>query len=402
MASNPFMIQPGGDFSQGLAGLGSALQSLGEKQREDEARVRAEERFQQVKEAGKAAIDSGDPNQMRQAVIEYPELKDALTMQFGFTNDVTKDIAVDTYTRALADPENAEEYLGLGIEAVRDAGGSPDTMLRDVVMLRRNPEEKENFLKKMELTYAGLATPEQYEAYEAMKKTKSEPSFKMGTGKMAGYVFDENTGTYSIDPVIKDELNQEALTLSKKDTSLTPKDIAGINDKVTALTKDTRMIYQAAKDLEALKENSSAASKLAAVFKYMKALDPTSVVRETEQGQVYAASGAAAQLAGKLNGLIGEGQLTDKGFQDLVNTSKVLADSAVNASKDEVDSYLGVLEDKIPPGDLKKMKDRVPSLFGKTSTSTEIPLVNSKGWTLKVDASGNRAYVGPNNEIEEL
>lgn len=34
--------------------------------------------------------------------------------------------------------------------------------------------------------------------------------------------------------------------------------------------------------------------------------------------------------------------------------------------------------------------------------TTNLPEVNSKGWELKVDANGNKAYVGPNNELEEV
>jgi hypothetical protein len=31
-----------------------------------------------------------------------------------------------------------------------------------------------------------------------------------------------------------------------------------------------------------------------------------------------------------------------------------------------------------------------------------LPAKNDKGWTLMTDANGNKAYVGPNNEIEEI
>lgn len=35
-------------------------------------------------------------------------------------------------------------------------------------------------------------------------------------------------------------------------------------------------------------------------------------------------------------------------------------------------------------------------------TAKSIPNTNSKGWILHVDAKGNKAYVGPNNEVEEV
>lgn len=36
------------------------------------------------------------------------------------------------------------------------------------------------------------------------------------------------------------------------------------------------------------------------------------------------------------------------------------------------------------------------------STAKQLPATNAKGWVLMTDANGNRAYVGPNNQIEEV
>jgi hypothetical protein len=98
-------------------------------------------------------------------------------------------------------------------------------------------------------------------------------------------------------------------------------------------------------------------------------------LRESEQGQVYAAQGAAAALAGKLNQLIGEGALTEQGFQDVVDTAKTLANSAVEASQGEVTSYLDVLTDKITVSDYNKLKARVPELIDISSSGAGTPTV---------------------------
>lgn len=45
--------------------------------------------------------------------------------------------------------------------------------------------------------------------------------------------------------------------------------------------------------------------------------------------------------------------------------------------------------------------DRISKAKGEV-TSDGIPKVNAKGWTLHQDAQGNKAYVGPNNEVEEV
>ena len=206
-------------------------------------------------------------------------------------------------------------------------------------------------------------------------KGDKAPELKQGTGSMSGYSFNPSTGEYSIDPKLKAQMDADKAKAQKQAGQLTPKDIAGVNDKVTALTKDVRGIVASAKSLDGLKTRGSAASKLAAVFKFMKTLDPTSVVRESEQGQVYAAQGAAAALAGKLNQLIGEGALTEQGFQDVVDTAKTLANSAVEASQGEVASYLDVLADKITVSDYNKLKARVPELIDISSSGAGTPTV---------------------------
>ena len=122
------------------------------------------------------------------------------------------------------------------------------------------------------------------------------------------------------------------------------KDVQGINKDITSLTKNTKEIVQAGKDLQALKARGTPAAQLAAVFKFMKALDPTSVVRESEQGMVYAAQGPAEALAGKINGLLGEGKLTEAAFSDVVDTSVDLANKTVSATSIELDNFLNTYD----------------------------------------------------------
>lgn len=43
----------------------------------------------------------------------------------------------------------------------------------------------------------------------------------------------------------------------------------------------------------------------------------------------------------------------------------------------------------------------VRSKLGASAVSRELPMVNSRGWSLMTDAQGNKAYVGPNGEVEE-
>lgn len=177
-----------------------------------------------------------------------------------------------------------------------------------------------------------------------------------------GLVFDPNTGTYSIDELAKnrfDELNAK----KQAGGSFSFKDRQGLNKDITSITKEAVKIKTAASELIGLKKRGTAASKLGAVFKFMKSLDPTSVVRETEQGQVYAAAGAGAQLAGMLNGILGQGKLTDKGFNDLVSTAKNIANSNLSSTQITVDNLLGTFEDTLTTKFKDLIKLRVPKPF---------------------------------------
>lgn len=203
------------------------------------------------------------------------------------------------------------------------------------------------------------------------EKTKG---FSQATGKgMQGYIFNNDTGEYSIDPNLKAQLDASAKAMAGKE-SLGAKDVAGINDKVTALTSGVRGIYAAANDLNALEKSSSPSAQLAAIFKFMKALDPTSVVREGEQQMARETGGPADYLVGMVNQIRGEGGLAPEVFQDMVNTSKALANSAINSSKKEVSLYLGPIEDNLTPKQAQKIKDRVPTSFemGAAKPSKEI------------------------------
>jgi len=222
-----------------------------------------------------------------------------------------------------------------------------------------NPEQQDQlFLKAYE------ASPEFVSKFMQTKKTQGEISSTKERGEGA-LVWDSKTSSYTIDPVARDYLEGKAKAKAQEGGKLGVKDIQGINKDVTALTKDVGGITKAASTLESLRDSSSPAAKLAAVFAFMKSIDPTSVVRESEQGQVYSAQGAAKQLTGKLNSLLGEGELSKEGFDDLVSTAYVMADSAIDSSAKEIDSYLGVYGDTLPEDIKSRIKSRVPKRFGK-------------------------------------
>lgn len=55
-------------------------------------------------------------------------------------------------------------------------------------------------------------------------------------------------------------------------------------------------------------------------------------------------------------------------------------------------------------GEVKNLQDQLRTLGrgAPRAGGGDLPAKNSKGWSLMTDAKGNKAYVGPNNEIEEV
>lgn len=160
--ANPFFVQPA-QYGPALQQAAGAVQQFGQQRQEGQRRQEAEAYKQEAKQAMAAAFQSGDPAAIRQAVIQYPEIAEAATQMFGFTNEQTEQVARETYRRALSETDSARRAAILegGIETVRQFGGRPSVMSRDLQMLRENPEA---FERSARAGYAALASDQEYEA----------------------------------------------------------------------------------------------------------------------------------------------------------------------------------------------------------------------------------------------
>lgn len=207
-------------------------------------------------------------------------------------------------------------------------------------------------------------------ARDMQQTQKTAPYQQVKTEGLEGYTFDPNTGTYAIDEGVKAALDAKAEAAKNKGVQLDAKGRQSIAKDVTGLTKNAVGISNSADSLRGLKKSSSSAAKLAAVFSFMKAMDPSSTVRESEQGQVYNAEGAAKGLANRINAMLGKGGLSDEGFQDLVNTADNLAQSAISSARNEVSAYLDSYEDTIPTSFRDTQLNRIPKLS--TSIGMEV------------------------------
>jgi len=196
-------------------------------------------------------------------------------------------------------------------------------------------------------------------------KPKEATKYQQGTGEMAGHVFNPDTGTFSINPEIRAKMD-----VAKENPDLEFKDIQGLNKDFTALTKDTKLIRNTAEDLSKLSKmvgadgNVSGPSSIAMVFKFMKALDPTSVVRESEFATAENSSGVPENMRNMYNKLMSGGKLGTKQVEEFVATAKGLANSAIDSSSTEIENYLNTFGNTVPVATRKSLLKRIPARFG--------------------------------------
>lgn len=177
-----------------------------------------------------------------------------------------------------------------------------------------------------------------------------------------GLVFDPNTGSFSLDPVAAQRFDQLA-TKAKGQGGLDFKDRQGLNKDVTSMIKSTVDVRNTANDLEKLGKINSGPASIALVFKFMKALDPTSVVREGEFALAEQSAGIPESVLNIYNKLVQGERLGDVQINQFIETAKSLSNSATESSRSEVTSLLDTFEDTIPESFKSKLIGRIPGSF---------------------------------------
>ena len=161
---NQFYIEPAGKISQGLSGLGSILNQVGEKR---QARELQEQQIQQLnmgKEFAIQAMRSGDPAKMREVAVNYPEymtqVMDAAEAQTGIDAQTNID-----FTRQMlsSPPEEVVQLYQDRIQGLRDRGRDSSDSERSMQEYVMNPEQK---ILESRMAYAGM-DPEGSELLES-------------------------------------------------------------------------------------------------------------------------------------------------------------------------------------------------------------------------------------------
>lgn len=376
---NPFSLQP-----TSLQGLGQIAQAYGQKRQREEQATTLAAKQQEAQDV----LESGDVAQMAQFMAANPEMAKGLESSFQFQSDETRRNMADSAFRILRG-EDPQEVIRDRAAFVSQSGGSPEQTL---AALDDTPEET---MQSAKIMLAQYGTPEQIKAVSDLTATK-KPKFAQGAGQMSGYAFDPETGGFTIDPAIKQDLEAKATAKAAEGTKLNAKDRQGINKDVTTLIKDSVGIYKTAKDLQKLGALGGGPASIALVFKFMKALDPQSVVRESEFRTAENSAGIPESIRNVYNKLMEGEKLGAEQVKQFIETANILANTAIDSSTDEISSYLNTYEDTIPESFKNSLKKRIPSRIGGGKKAAP----KQKGTPVAGDVSDGYRFKGGNPALE--
>ncbi|QZN94109.1 phage DNA ejection protein [Symbiopectobacterium purcellii] len=155
------------------------------------------------------------------------------------------------------------------------------------------------------------------------------------------------------------ELSAKQAELGKID----PKLVRDLNSDINGYSKNYSAMRSAAENLQALGKRNTPASQLGMIFNYMKSLDPQSVVREGEQVQVKKTDGIYGTLGNYISQLSSGKMLNNDQVADLINTSKLMANTEGSKFNQQMDEYLTSYGNALPSGLVNQLQSRKAKLF---------------------------------------
>lgn len=174
MAQNPFYVDPGNDFSSGLAGLSNTMANIrqakiqeAEVKRRQEREERAQKRFEEVQGAAMQAFESQDPDVIARTSIKYPEITEMLKQTTGLQDELKNREALG-FTRAFAtaSPESRPALYEQRIQSILDRGGDPTHTIQSYQDYMQNPEAETRDV----ISYWAGIDPKGYSVYSDEQK----------------------------------------------------------------------------------------------------------------------------------------------------------------------------------------------------------------------------------------
>nr|WP_294975007.1 hypothetical protein [uncultured Pseudomonas sp.] len=289
MATNPFAVDAGNDFSSGLSGLSATMANIrqsrmieAERQRQLDAQEEQKQRFADAQAAANKAFASGDPQEMLKASIQYPEISDNILKSMGINDEIKRrDAGEFAKNLLMASPDQRSEIYQQRIQDLQDQGRDASHTVQSFKNYQRNPNGE---LQALETVWAG-AYPQEYQviadqhkaaqraALEEQKQRREDMRFeraeagrnqrayaRSATGGGAGGKLTANRQDFEYyqdlkktDPVAATEFGRQAGFVSKEGKELSPqvqKRLSTATDDAIAAENNTAKFTNLANEIE--------------------------------------------------------------------------------------------------------------------------------------------------------
>lgn len=355
--ANPFYVAPAGDMTRGLSGLSSVMGQIGEQKRLREKEDAAKLAWEQSQVEIQQAMESGDTDAINAVAIKYPQLSDQIYKGMEVSSNEQKARMNKDILEVLTSPE--ENVPAIFERRIREGQARGEPMEQSIQAYEEFLQSPEQSRQRMELVYAGTASPQEYGAYK--DTLDSEASSKV----VGGYLVDDKTGDIIFDSTGEGErekiqdpngrwrfVDDQSLVfpdveaveegLSGKDRFNQAKDIRA---EISKANLDFSKIANSWDRIAASADDPSAAGDMALIFNYMKMLDPGSTVREGEFATAQNTGGLDDRILSAYNRVRSGERLTVNQRSDFFGQAQNIFDASNDRAQNITDEYVRIAED---------------------------------------------------------
>lgn len=349
---------------QALQGLGSVAQTYqAAKQQEADAAFQKEYA---------AAIQSGDRQQVRDLMTKYPGQLEKIQSGMKWADEDQRN-SIGTLAAgarlAASSPEAMQSWLQNNAKELTRVGVDPNSVAQ---MYQQNPSGFGEFVDHLGM--AALGPIDYFNVQDKMvgrqlEKGRLDESIRQADMENArGWANIQNA---QLDRAQRAQMHNDNVALKLQELGMKqqesgkidPKLVRDLNSDINGFSKNYSAMRSASDNLQALGKRNTPAAQLGMIFNYMKSLDPQSVVREGEQVQVKRTDGIFGTLGNYVSQLSNGKMLNNEQVQDLINTSKLMANTEGEKFNQQMDDYLSTYGDSLPNGLTKQLQSRKAKLY---------------------------------------
>ncbi len=333
------------------------------------AQAQRQKEFQQ---AYANAYASGDRDALRQLATQYPDQIESVRKGMGFIDEDQRN-SIGTLAAgarlASSSPEAMQSWLQNNAKELTRVGVDPNSVAQ---MYQQNPSGFGEFVDHLGM--AALGPIDYFNVQDKMvgrqlEKGRLDESIRQADMENArGWANIQNA---QLDRAQRAQMHNDNVALKLQELGMKqqesgkidPKLVRDLNSDINGFSKNYSAMRSASDNLQALGKRNTPAAQLGMIFNYMKSLDPQSVVREGEQVQVKRTDGIFGTLGNYVSQLSNGKMLNNEQVQDLINTSKLMANTEGEKFNQQMDDYLSTYGDSLPSGLTKQLQSRKAKLY---------------------------------------